>query len=513
LDANGGGKGSVNRDTLLHYLKSDELPKEIHSPTTLVVAQPQPQPSSTQSSSNIVSREIKLRASEPESPAVPEARKTVIPQRRIIGQNTLRRNNPPPLPSTITSGLRPSPNRRKTQPLDSSIGERSILDDDTIVSPYPSSLRHSKGTKSHLLLLLITPCLSLNLGVESFFPLHDDPNESDQVPTTTSSYADGVLIASSHELTSLEVPDEVLSLIYQRSQSKRRHSSVGVQSIHTIILSHNKISTLQFDKIASFTSLKHLDLSFNLIPSVTPHLFPTHHHLLTLKLNRNHLKSLDGLLLCQSLIELNVAHNEISSTEGLPNNLQKLDLSYNLIDGDLNLRMLSLCTKLVSLNIDQNPVIYRYRHWRGRLFSLLPKLEEINHEIVPKIRKGIVTSSMTKGRGRNGKEAMSMKSSTQRYSSPNRYRSSSISPKKFSLSPQKMKKSEQEAHDLQRYKEYESLRKSREKLEKDKNNLLQSMSKSVHKKPLPEQHLLDLSLRLYNFKPTHVKKLEKIEVC
>jgi hypothetical protein len=75
-----------------------------------------------------------------------------------------------------------------------------------------------------------------------------------------------------------------------------------------------------------------------------------------------------------------------------------------------------------------------------------------------------------------------------------------------------MKQSEQQAHDEQRYREYESLRKSREKLEKEMDTTLRSLSKTIHKKPLPEEHLLKLSLRLNSWKPPHLKKLEENEV-
>jgi hypothetical protein len=504
---------------LLHHLSLNELPKDISCLGPVeshLVTQ-------TKQQAKIVKPNSLTLKSQPSVPETNPPPKRVNDERRIIGQKNRHLNNPPPLPSTFTSK---SPSRNIKPPVDnSSIEDRTHFDDDTIISPFPSSLRHSKGT--HLPPFSFSGHPHLRSLLDSFFPLQDDPNEPDEIPSMTSSYSDGVLVASSHELTTLEVPEEVLSLIYQQSNSsQRKHSSsrttsaVGVQSIHTIVFSHNKLSTLHFDKLLPFTSLTHLDLSFNHIQIFPTHLFTT--HLVSLKLNRNSLKSLENFILCQSLLELSVAHNEISSTEGLPKNLQKLDLSYNFIDGDLNLRLLSLCSKLISLNLEQNPVISRLKHWRGRLFSLLPKLEEINHELVPKIRKGISSNTST-ARGildMNNTSSYTMRSTTQlrhRSPSPNHLRQrggggGSSPKKKFMISPKKMKKSEQEATDLLRHKEYESFRKSREKMEKEKNTLLLSMSKAVHKKPLPEKHLLDLSLRLYHLKPSHVKELEKLEV-
>lgn len=277
-----------------------------------------------------------------------------------------------------------------------------------------------------------------------------------------------------------------------------------------------------------FTSLISLDLSFNQIEKVIDP-FPT--QLETLKLNRNKLRSIQGLLLCQSLTELNISHNQIKTIDGLPKTLKKLDISYNYIDGDINLRMLGLCPNIISINIDQNPVVYHLKNWRARLFSLLPKLEEINNEVLPKVRKQQISTKVVLSRDfyyqqnqynqqnqqNNGNNIYSRysnqdvnKSITKINRSPVRNRS--ISPNKSNISPtrgKKMKKSDQVASDEQRYKEYEQLRKSREKLEKEMNETLLSLSRSVHKKPLPAKHLEDLSLRLNKWKPDYLKKLEK----
>lgn len=315
-------------------------------------------------------------------------------------------------------------------------------------------------------------------------------------------FSNGKLLACALQLTSLEVPDEVTSLIYQQYQEmtiSRKIKPPTLDLVHTIVLSHNLIESVSFENIRQFHCLIHLDLSFNRITSI---LEPFPSNLVSLKLNRNKIRSLDGLLLCQSLRELNVSHNEIKNVEGLPSSLQKLDISYNHIDGDLNLRLLGFCQSITVINIDQNPVVFRLKNWRVRLLSLLPKLEQINHEHIPRVRRVPETHKLRRRQANSSLRSPSPRSRSRR----------PLSPQKPRITPNKMKKSEQQAHDELRYKEYEQLRHSREKLEKDMNKALKALSNSIHKKPLPEEHLINLSIRLNKWRPPHIKRLEENEV-
>jgi hypothetical protein len=517
--------------------KSSSLSRQQSKPLT----RPSPPPKNVSPNRRVIGQ--KNSASVTKSSPAPTPHKSPLPrnaspEKRIPGQwNPSSSSKASPAPTPHTSKL------RRHDPFDSSRISRLSVSGDTssIISPYSSS----------------SSSLRREPHDDSFFPLqhhNDDPNEVDDDENLhpTSAVSNGNLIASSQQLTSLEIPPETISLIYQTPQedddadysnaARRRGGvggggGVGVQSVHSIILSHNHIATiLNFDKLSQFSSLTSLDLSFNKIQTIQRSFPPI---LVILKLNHNQLESLPGLLLCSSLRELHVSHNKIKIVDGLPGNLKKLDLSYNLIDGDLNLRMLGLCPHLTSINVDQNPVVYRHKSWRPRLLSLLPKLEEINHEIIPRVRKVISKTGDSRGQRRGGgvlgrgqggggdhlgsllpdessiysQSIASLKSSFPASAAATRFSSHrSLSPKKRIPSPSKVKQSEQQAHDEQRYREYESLRKSREKLEKEMDTTLRSMSKSIHKKPLPEEHLMKLSLRLNSWKPLHVKKLEENQV-
>jgi hypothetical protein len=158
--------------------------------------------------------------------------------------------------------------------------------------------------------------------------------------------------------------------------------------IHTLNLSHNNITILDNSIYNTILpNLTTLDISFNLIDTIINE-FPK--KLKILKLQRNNINkiSYNILLQCTQLEYLDISHNNIRSMNhiSLPvNKLEYLDISYNqLINGDMNLRMISLCNKLITIIINPNPFIKTNVNYKVRIMSLLPNVSVIDSHIVHK---------------------------------------------------------------------------------------------------------------------------------
>ena len=210
-------------------------------------------------------------------------------------------------------------------------------------------------------------------------------DESSSPADLTSSYSKGQMVIKCRALEEIEVPADVMSMLYTQTGNKRRRSRPGLHNVKRLVFSHNNVVTLQAAQLTQFSYLLHLDLSFNSIEKIEGEFPP---QLEVLKLKRNNISALSGLLLCTSMRVLDLSHNKIRHIDGLPISLESLDLDYNFIAGEMNLRILSLCQEITSISIEGNPVMGRLqKNCKARLLSLLPKLREVNHTALPRARK------------------------------------------------------------------------------------------------------------------------------
>lgn len=189
---------------------------------------------------------------------------------------------------------------------------------------------------------------------------------------------DNVLHANQLRLVTLSSLTRILDNVGQDRKLKY---------LHTINLSNNYINEIDTSILNSLAlpRLKTLDLSSNTIAKISGKGFPA--TLQSLNLSQNKLKKISGLGMCLKLTELNAANNRIKIVDGLPPSLHALNLANNLIEGDFNLRILSICTHLSSVHLVGNPIAKESSKCRIRMLSLLPELREYDGAIIPKPRK------------------------------------------------------------------------------------------------------------------------------
>lgn len=125
---------------------------------------------------------------------------------------------------------------------------------------------------------------------------------------------------------------------------------VGITSLETLNLAHNAVSDL--DALSSLTNLTELDLSYNDLLLITPlsalsqlQILRLGHNeiqslspitslteLVTLECGSNQVVSLSPLSGCSNLRTLDVSENLISDLSPLPETIQNLDFSYNMVE-------------------------------------------------------------------------------------------------------------------------------------------------------------------------------------
>ncbi|XVF11862.1 hypothetical protein REPUB_Repub08aG0063800 [Reevesia pubescens] len=106
------------------------------------------------------------------------------------------------------------------------------------------------------------------------------------------------------------------------------------QRVIGINLSDNNISGEMFNNFSALTEIRELDLSTNTIGGAIP----------------------DDLNRCSSLLYLNLSHNILEGKMKLTglNSLEKLDLSMNRIQGDIDVNFPAICNRLIVANLSTN---------------------------------------------------------------------------------------------------------------------------------------------------------------
>lgn len=128
-----------------------------------------------------------------------------------------------------------------------------------------------------------------------------------------------------------------------------------------------------------FPNLRDLTLSNSPISS-TSHIsqFPD---LSTLVLENCHLKDIEDVSVIAPQIEcLILSHNDITDISPLIglDSLTLLDLSYNAIDSDNAVQIISSCSNLKTLSMAENPIIYRVRDFKDMILSYSPDLQFVD---------------------------------------------------------------------------------------------------------------------------------------
>ena len=340
----------------------------------------------------------------------------------------------------------------------------------------------------------------------------DDAPPSPPVDTEESSYDSGQMVIKSRGLQGVDIPQDVMNMVYAAGgRTSKRRTRPGLHNVKRLVMTHNNITTLKTVQLRPLSNLLHLDLSFNSIECIEGE-FPS--QLEVLKLQRNQLRKVSGLLLCPSLRVLDLSHNKIKNIDGLPTSLECLDLGYNLIAGEVNLRILSLCQQITSISIDGNPVMDRLQKTcKARLLSLLPKLREVNHTVLPRARKlpkepepaplpheSFVWPDSPRQKGRKSY-------------------SGSRSPATLATRTKRRSRHAQQQTDERLFREAEVQRRAREKELAQLTESFQTMARTVYTDNMKLKaggrtrlQLEEISRKLNSWRPMHIKKMEEEEV-
>ena len=330
-------------------------------------------------------------------------------------------------------------------------------------------------------------------------PLHHDEGMSCYGPPEAVKFENGTVTAKYQGYTAVELPSQALDMIYKNRLISRKRPALSF--VHTVVLSHNELTALDCSALGSLFNLTSLDLSYNKISKIVG---PLPSKLASLKLHRNCIRKVDKAISeCSTLRELDLSHNELRSIFGLPTDLESLDISHNFISGELNLRMLSFTPKLTSVAVDGNPVLSKIKNCNAHLLTLIPKLEVINYQTLPRLgqyRKKSKPSSAPKcGAVKPQARGSSVTSSA---------RSS-----KRKVSPSKRRRKEQQAHVAALARSYESSRADRARILKEQDELANKMVKITAHKILSPAKLRESSERMNSWKPHYLRRLEEQEMA
>ena len=167
-------------------------------------------------------------------------------------------------------------------------------------------------------------------------------------------------------------------------------SSNGLSQDHLTLPSEHVFSTV----FHGFKNLLELNLSNNTLSGkLKEGLFPQ--SLTSLDLSSNKIVDVSSLIANFELKSLNVSNNLIKSIKVLPAHIERLDLSNNVVNSIISVRMLNLCQQLRVLNLGGNPIRPALgressdstipsaarrndKDWRVYIFSILPHLRELD---------------------------------------------------------------------------------------------------------------------------------------
>jgi Leucine-rich repeat (LRR) protein len=154
------------------------------------------------------------------------------------------------------------------------------------------------------------------------------------------------------------------------------------QNLRVLVLRSNLINELMPLQLVELTNLTDLDMSFNKISGVIPRAaFPQ--SIERLDLSSNDITDLTYMSGYPFLLVMNVSNNCIKEISVYPPNLTHLDISENLINNVIDLRILALTPSIKILQISGNPVLNNSNQCKVTVCSVLPRLVMLDDLIIP----------------------------------------------------------------------------------------------------------------------------------
>lgn len=158
-----------------------------------------------------------------------------------------------------------------------------------------------------------------------------------------------------------------------------------LSNLLTLVLSCNRLQTIDGSVLAALPSLRHLNLSHNLLRSMEPSNGSLPQSLESLDMSHNALRRIEGIFHCKELTSLNLSHNGIRTVGGLERlrKLRHLDMGSNRVASRLAIRALSFNLALTSLVLEGCPIALQ-AGYRPTIICLLPHIERIDgHQLPP----------------------------------------------------------------------------------------------------------------------------------
>ena len=116
-------------------------------------------------------------------------------------------------------------------------------------------------------------------------------------------------------------------------------------------MSHNRLTSVP--DLLGLESLQTLDLSHNKLTSVTGYECEAAPRLASLHLHHNNISEVTGLHTLDSVVSIDLAHNRLEAVPSLPSSLQRLDLSHNLV---MEVNFPRGQSQLLHLDLSHNPL-------------------------------------------------------------------------------------------------------------------------------------------------------------
>ena len=179
-----------------------------------------------------------------------------------------------------------------------------------------------------------------------------------------------------------------------------QNSPKAFSNILVLILRSNRLFDMSELGLLKLTRLTDLDLGSNRLVGPIPRqcIPPTVERL---DMSYNQITDISELFHVTALRVLNVKNNSIKTLQTLPQGLQSLDITFNLLSSTIHLRLLSLSPKLTTLSIAGNPITQSNTDIKSIVSSMLPSVLTLDKVTQPghKIRSSDVKGLKSKNHG------------------------------------------------------------------------------------------------------------------